>query len=467
MMLMSFVIFMVLFVAVGLFSARFRQNTSEDYLVASGSIKPWMAGFSLFATENSGWMFVGYIGTVYLVGLSAIWILLGWYFGEILILWRAARIFKAKSVEQNAKSYAEILGNWHGQNHKYLRLACAWITIIFLSTYAAAQLAAGGKALNILMGIDIQTSAIIGFLMVVAYCWAGGIRATIWTDAVQSIVMVGSLIMIVGISLSHIGGFGEMFTQLEAIDPKLSSLTSDDYRFGFLLFVLGWVFSGVGILGQPHLMVRFMVLDKVENAKKTLLYYLAMVSSSTLLCTFAALCARLLVADSVGDDPELALPAIAAEFMPPVLAGLFLAGLFAAAMSTADSLVLSSSAALTHDAVPKYKDNALWNKVGTIFIASLALGIALMDNASVFKLVTFAWSVMSAGFAPLILVYTFNQKLTQAQALVMMVAGIAVALIWEIQGLSNDIYNAFPGIMAGLILFGIFKIYNSKLKKSA
>ena len=462
-MLISFIFFLLCFIAVGLYSVKFRQNTVDDYLLASSSIKPWMAGFSLFASENSGWMFVGYVGLAYTTGLSAIWVLLGWVFGEILILLKTARPYRAQSEKVKATTYGGLLSGWHGTDYKYLRYASAILTVLFLSTYAAAQLSAGGKALNVLIGWDLKLTAFIGFVIVLAYCWAGGIRATIWTDAVQAIVMIISLSMILGISLYHAGGFSGILGNLKAIDPGLVMLLGDDGILSFLLFATGWLFAGIGIMGQPHLMVRYMVLDDVDNAHKVVWYYAGLYSFMVILCTFTALGARVLIPELMETDPELALPSMAATYLPSVFSGMFLAGLFAAAMSTADSLVLSSSAALTKDILfNKNTTKPLWNKIGTVFIASVALGIALMENANVFQLVVFAWSAMAAGFTPILFVYCLGAKLTQPQALTMMIGGIIVSVYWEISGLTNEIYSAFPGIITGMILFGLFKIFARK-----
>ncbi|MCB1651504.1 MAG: sodium/proline symporter, partial [Alphaproteobacteria bacterium] len=157
-----------------------------------------------------------------------------------------------------------------------------------------------------------------------------------------------------------------------------------------------------------------------------------------------------------------ALPVLAVQNMPGILAGMFLAGLFAAAISTADSQVLSSSAALTNDLFPKYKNSRLFVKGGTVLVALLALGIVLYGNTNVFKLNTFGWSVMAAGFAPLVFLYSLDKKVSQIQALSMMITGAAASIAWEIAGLSGDIYNVLPGMAAAFLTYGILKTRTGK-----
>lgn len=454
-MIISFIFFLAAFVVIGLLSARYRTATTADYLLASKDVKPWLVGLSFFATENSAWMFVGYIGLAYKIGFSAIWVLIGWYVGEVIILSRTAKKIRQQTDKINAQTYSGLLGRWTGEEYKWVRTLSALITVIFLGVYAAAQLNASGKALNVLTGIEFSHAAIIGFFIILAYCLAGGLRATIWTDAAQALVMLLSLVMIVIVALGEVGDFSGLMTSLNDIDPNLTNVFHGDYKFGLLGFFFGWLFAGVGVLGQPHAMVRFMVVDKPENVRQAIYYYGGMVTILSVLTTLAAVCARVLLPDLLAGDPELALPTLSMALLPEILVGFFLAGLFAAAISTADSQVLSSSAALTRDLTSKYKDSYVWTKVGTILVASIALLISLTGSGNVFTLVIFAWSVMAAAFAPLMVVYTLGHAPKQPQALLMMVGGVVASLAWDFAGLSGDMYNVLPGFVTGLALFYI------------
>ena len=209
----------------------------------------------------------------------------------------------------------------------------------------------------------------------------------------------------------------------------------------------------MGVLGQPHVMVRFMVIDKPKNVQKAILYYAGFVTVLTILCTVAALSARVLLPDLLGSDPELALPTLSSSFMPGVLSGLFLAGLFAATMSTADSQILASSAALTRDLVPKYKDNVLWTKSGTILVAILALTVAMNGDKNVFRLALYGWSAMAASMGPLLLVYALGKKPSQIHAIIMMLVGAGVSIGWEEAGLTGDMFNVLPGVAASLFIY--------------
>lgn len=453
-MIYSFLAFLALFVAIGMIAHRKSTGTTVDYLLASKNVKPWLTGFSFFATENSGFMFVGFIGLAYGIGVSAIWILLGWYLGETLILLATAKKFRQQTDVVDAHTYSDLLARWTGQDYKYVRWLSALVIIVFLSVYAAAQFTAGGKALNVALGWDLHYGAIIGFFIVMAYCFSGGIRATIWTDAVQAIVMFLSLVLIVGFSLEKIGGFNALIDGLQAIDPALLDVMGGSYKYGILGFFAGWLFAGVGVMGQAHVMVRFMVIDEAANTGRAVWYYAGLVTILTTLCMIAALCGRVLLPEL--NDAELALPTLSADFLPAILGGLFLAGLFAASISSADSQILSSSAALTRDLFPKYPQNVWWAKAGTLLIGLIALGIVLSGQDNVFKLSTFAWSIMAAGMAPLFFLYMMEKKPTQPHALLIMTAGITASGAWEYFGLSGDLYNVLPGLVAGMLSYYLF-----------
>lgn len=455
MLIVSFIFFLLLFVAIGIASTRFHQKTTEDYLLASKNVKPWLVGFSFFATENSGFMFVGFIGMAVVSGLSAIWLLIGWYVGEVFILSFTARKVREQTHLLGVETYSELLSKWTGQEMTIVRRLSALLIMVFLGVYGAAQLSAGSKALNVLMGWDYSTGAIIGFFIVLAYCAAGGIRASIWTDAAQAIVMLISLIVLTAAGLSEVGGYGELFTKLGSADEKLTYLFPSDLKFGFTLFFLGWLFAGMGVLGQAHVMVRFMVIDKAENVKRALFYYLGMVSVLSVLCLTVGLVCRVMIPELTTGDPELGLPMLSSQLLPSVLTGLVLAGLFAAAISTADSQILSSAAAFSRDLLPIGDNSYMWSKVGTVIVSVLALLIAISGYDNVFALVTFAWSVMASGFAPLMFLLVIGKKPTELLALITMIVGIAASVAWKYSGYADQIYNVLPGIVAGLIAYVI------------
>lgn len=449
----SFSIFFMIFLAIGLYSATRGRQTKEDYYLASRNVAPSLVGLSAVATNLSGYMFIGVIGYTYVTGLASIWLMLGWIAGDFIASIFIHKKLRMAAERTNDVTFGSLLSRWNGTNFIYYRRMAAIITIIFLGAYAAAQFAAGGKALNAIFGWDQNSGAILVSVVVILYCLAGGIRASIWTDAAQAFVMLLAMTALFFMGIFHLGGIGPTWEQMRNIPNFLDWFPSDliiPGASGMLLFALSWMFAGLSVIGQPHVMIRFMALDTPRNMTVARIYYYGFFAVFYALATGVGMLSRIYLPDLQSIDPELALPRMAQMLMPSVLVGIVLAGLFAATMSTADSLVLSCSAALTHDLLPKKAETTFRIKLATGGVTALALGIALSQNHSVFNLVILTWSTLASAFGPLLIVYAMGGRPGEKTALAMCGTGIAIALIWRQLGWHDSIYEGMPGILSGL-----------------
>ena len=458
MMTASFIFFLLCFVVIGVLSVLHHKKNNADYLLAGKDVKPWLVALSAVATNNSGYMFIGLIGFAYIAGLHAAWLMIGWIVGDFIISFLVHKRLREKTGETGALSFMGVLCQWNGGEQKILRVIGGLLILAFLGTYAGAQLSAGSKALHVLFGWDYALGAIIGAVIVLVYCFAGGLRASIWTDAAQSFVMIVAMTLMCVLTIQQVGGFEAFQTNLNAVNATFMNWfpPEKDAQFGPALFVLGWVFAGLGVVGQPHIMVRFMAMDNAESMKRVRYYYYSWYSVFAVLCVCTGLAARLLIPETESFDPELALPSMAQDLLHPVFAGLVLAGLFAATMSTADSQILSCTASITRD-LRQGKPLAYWlTKVSTIFITAIALLIALYGNDSVFTLVIIAWSALACAFAPMFIVLAFGGHFSEKLGIAMMAAGLGTMMIWRHYGLSGAIYEIMPGMVAGLLVYVVF-----------
>ena len=446
----------------GFLSVLKKKNTSLDYLLANQEIKPWLAAISAIATSNSGYMFIGQIGFTYVYGLQSVWLMFGLIFGDFISSLFVHKNLRKKSQELKVVSFANLVSKWHGANYKYVQLFGGFIILIFLSTYAAAQLNAGSKSMHILFGLDYRLGAIIGGIIVLLYCFSGGIRASIWTDAAQSLVMIIAMFLMVFFGIKELGGFSNFINELHKISPDyMKWFPSTEFSEFFLapyMFIIGWFFSGVGVIGQPHVMVRFMTIDNTKNIPKTRIYYYTWYTLFYSLSILAGFVARLLIPETNNIDPELALPTLALNLLPEFFVGVVLAGIFAATMSTADSQIISCTASITNDLSFNKKNNYLTNKVVTLFVTVFVVTIAINDNKSVFNLVLMSWSTLACCFSPLLIINSLKQKISEVLSLMMMVIPLITLLVWRHFGLNNFIYEVAPGIMSGLLTFFIFKL---------
>lgn len=452
-MVVSFIGFLLLFTLIGVSSARLSKGTGHDYYLAGASVKPWLTGLSAVATNNSGYMFIGVIGYTYVTGLPAIWLMIGWISGDFLgSLFVHARL-RAATARTGQVSYAGVLSHWHGASNPFLQRVIALISLLLLLAYASAQLVAGSKALHVLFGWPEWAGAVLGAVLVVAYCMAGGIRASIWTDAAQSLVMIVAMTLLLVVAVDALGGITAASVAMRGI-PGFTQWFPDDLLLpgipGVVLFALGWMFAGVSVIGQPHVMVRFMALDNVAHMRQAKTWYYLWFTAFHGMAIAVGMLSRIYLGDTASFDAELALPTMALELLPPTLVGLILAGIFAATMSTADSLVLSCSAAVTSDLSPVKIQKALYLKLSTVAITAIALSLALANSKSVFSLVIMAWSGLASAFAPLLIALCLGREPSQNISLIALFSGLLVALVWRLLGWEQLIYEGLPGILVGL-----------------
>lgn len=454
-MILSFLGFLLLFTLIGVSSARQSRGTRQDYYLASGSVRPWLVGLSAVATNNSGYMFIGVIGYTYATGLASIWLMTGWIVGDLLASSLIHHRLREATARTGEVSYGGVLASWYGTNQRALQRLIGCISLLFLLAYASAQLVAGSKALHVLFGWPDWLGAVLGAVMVTLYCFAGGIRASIWTDAAQSIVMVVAMTLLLVVATQSVGGVDSALQQMRAVEGFMNWAPDDlvlPGLAGVVLFVVGWLFAGMSVIGQPHVMVRFMTLDDNRSMLRARLWYYLWFTAFYCLATGVGMLSRIYLPESASFDAELALPTMAAELLPPVLVGLVLAGVFAATMSTADSLVLSCSAALTHDVLPRQVRSTWLIKLFTLGVCALALAWALLNEQTVFSLVILSWSGMASALAPLLIVLSLGHRPGQVLSVVTVLGGLATALFWRYLGLHNAVYEGFPGIMSGLLL---------------
>lgn len=451
----SFVILLGLFFSIGLASAVKSKGTGKDYYLADQSVSPLFSGLSAVATNNSGYMFIGVIGYTYAVGLSSIWLMIGWIAGDFLaslFIHQKLHIATAKTGEA---SYSGVLATWSGGNMLVWRRVAAVLTLVFLGAYAAAQISAGSKALAGVLGWNRTVGASLMAVMVLSYSVAGGIRASIWTDVAQSVVMLVAMIILVFFALASLGGVGNVMQAWQAI-PGYFDLAPPGLALpglmGIVLFLVGWLVAGLSVIGQPHIMVRFMALKDATSIKSARIYYYTFFIIFYTLATVAGMLARLYLPELNSLDPEMALPMMAVQLLPPVLVGVVLAGIFAATMSTADSLVLSCSSAITNDLLPNRAKSQMLIKLVTAAVTVLALLISLYASTSVFDLVIMSWSVMAVAFGPILILLAINRVMSEKVAIIVMAIGILVALLWRYAHLHHMVYEGLPAMFLALLL---------------
>ena len=413
---------------------------------------PALAALSAVSTWNSGFMFIGFIGFMWLMGYSAIWVSIISTIGQFVAWIWLYKYIQKEGNERNVRSLSSLVASVKGAPEAKMAAICS---VAFLLIYAGAQLSSGGKALFAMLGWAEWIGIIIGFVLVVAYCYAGGIRASIWTDAAQSCVMIIGSSLLCYVALSEVGWFSGLHSSLNSIDPALTSATPPDLELGFSMWVFAFFLGGLGVAGQPQVVSRIMTLESEEDRKQACIWFFVWQTPFLFLMIFIGLASRVIFPESGSFDPELALPLLAMDVLGPFWVGLILASIFAATMSTADSQVLACTAAITDDLFPEWSTNHKKTKITTMvmaFVATcLSLGAYFTGNNSVFSLVVLAVYGLGGMFIPLIIVRMSGFKPSTQHSMVMMTAALVAVITWRLLGLNEQIFESVPGMGAAFI----------------
>jgi len=447
----SFLLFMLFFAGVGLASMRVKEDTTDDYLVAGRGMHPALAALSAVSTWNSGYMFIGFIGFIFIHGYSAVWIALVSTVGQVVAWIWLYKYIQKEGHERGIRSLSSLVSNKTGSPEAKL---AAILSVLFLSIYAAAQLTAGGVALKSMLGWSEIIGILIGFVLVVAYCYAGGIRASIWTDAAQSCVMIVGSTILCYVAIQEVGGFSGLHATLKGLDANMVSIYPSSLKFGATLWIAAFFLGGLGVAGQPQVVSRVMTLKDDKARKEAAVWFFVWQTPFIILMFLIGLACRAVFIEMGASDAETGLPVLAMEVLNPFLAGVILASIFAATMSTADSQVLACTAAITDDVKPEWSQNHSATKKVTLAVAVFATLISLVGQQftgfgdSVFALVVLAVYGLGGIFVPLLLIRMMGYEPDTNHTIAMMIAAMSGVIIWTILGYGADVFPSVPGMGA-------------------
>lgn len=425
--LTTLVVYNAFLIGVGLW-ARQRNESVEDFYLAGRRLGPWIAGISASASSSSAWTLLGVSGAAYAWGLPALWLFPATVLGFLINWgWVAPRL-RTLAAEENAITLSaviapETLGAMRGT---VLRVAAVIIVFSF-TFYIASQFEAAGKAFESAFGLSKQASILLGAGVVLAYTLLGGFWAVSITDSLQGCLMALAALVLPVVALVEVGGPVALLEGLsaagEAPAAQFSGVTG-------LVFVLAMFGITVGYPGQPHVVNRFMALRDDESLRRgrvIALSWAILVYSGMLLL---GLSARVLFAES--GDAEQVFFQTAQRLLPAVVAGVMLAAVLSAIMSTADSQILVASSSISHDwslASGGTARNLSGSRITVVVILILATVLALLWRADIFSRVLFAWVALGAAFGPILVLRLMNRNVSPGGTLAAMLVGFSSTLI--------------------------------------
>ncbi len=467
--LVGIVIYLVILIVIGLWGSRYTK-TEAQYFIGGRKIKVLAATLSDKASDFSGWLMLGYPGQAFKAGLGAFWAGIGCFFGTLadyLLIGPRLRIYAGKFRAITVPDYLEARLK---DNTKLIRIIGAIIILVFMTAYVSAQFTAGGKALSQAFGVDVTTGILITAIIVLIYVLTGGFFAVVWTDVVQALFMVTTLVIISAIALNVAGGLENAVKIMESVDPKHVHPFGGAIGLSALIFAIGYASWIVGYLGQPHIITRYMSVEDPRKLRRPGIFISGIWTAIVLICAFlAGFVGFALVEKGVisVDDPEKVIPAMAIAFLPSWLAGFIIAGILAAIMSTADSQLLVASSAVSRDILHKTVGMELEQKhmvnIGRIVVVILtiiAYFSAISGSKMVYAMVATAWGGLAVGFGPIVTLSLWWKRVTKEAGIIGMAYGLISEVIlestiygWEFNPNAPGIFGAIGAVLNGVPVF--------------
>lgn len=447
--ILAFVLYLLMMVAIGAIYSR-KNNNTADYFLGGRKLGGFVAALSAQASDMSGWLLMGLPGSIYALGTGQAWIAIGLFIGTVLNwLFISGRLRKYTIRANNSLTLPTYFENrFHDKKRVLLFISSVTIVVFFL-VYTASALAAGGKLFTSVFGVDYRLALTIGAVVILTYTFLGGFLAVCTTDFVQGMLMLVALLVVPIMAVSLIGS-GNVLSSIDqsgvaggsAAFLSLFSNGGQPYRAVDIISGLAW---GLGYCGMPHILVRFMAVKNEKELTKSKGMAIVWVFLSLVAACVIGVIGRAYLYPTIlegGATENVFIQMILKMFLDdvylPIVGGIFLCGILAAIMSTADSQLLVSASSVAEDIVKGIikkdaRDETIFriSKITVLVIAVLAYLIALNPDSSIMGLVSNAWAGLGAAFGPTVLLSLYWKRTNFQGAVAGIVAGAITVILWD------------------------------------
>jgi len=462
----TFLGYLGLMLAIGVYAYK-KTSSSTDYFLGGRNLGPWPAALSAGASDMSGWLLLGLPGYAYAAGFEALWLAGGLLIGTWLNWLICAKRLRTYSIITKSITLPDFLSSRFNDKSKAIQICSAFFILLFFLFYTSSGLVAGGKLFETVFGLDYQFAVTVGTICVVSYTLFGGFLAVSWTDLVQGLLMSAAL-LIVPITAME-GGFSDLTAGLANINPELLTIWQDtkgeDLSAIAIISLVAW---GLGYFGQPHILARFKATRSNKDlvtARRIAVIWTALSMTGAMLVGLVGLVYTTNNNISMGDTETIFMLLVNSIFHP-VIAGILLAAILAAIMSTADSQLLVSSSALAEDFYKQLvrpsatsEELVMVGRVGVVVLSIIALVLAMNPDSSVLGLVSYAWAGFGAAFGPAIILSLYWRGMNRNGALAGIIVGALTVVVWkQISGGIFDLYEIVPAIILATISIVVVSI---------
>ena len=448
-------VYFIALIGIGIWATRRGAGQNlESYFLGGRSVGPMVTGLTLQATAMSGYQFLGAGALGHTQGYFSLWYMLGDMGGGVLNMSILGRRMRKLSQILGAVTSIEYLEKRYPS--PWVRAIAAPLALVLLFFYVLAQFIAGGQGLALVTGLDYTVALVLTVGVITFYTFAGGYLAVAYTDAFQAFIMLIGVLWILFAALSQMGGLGAANETIGQIDPSLLTVWGQglayEGQWGVILSAL-LIFS-VGVLGWPHVVVRHMAMQRPSHARRAagyvMVWSLLFVSAPTLIGIISV------ATVPEGTDPELAIFVTAQQMLPAFALGIVMAGIMAAIMSTADSILLQAGTIASRDIYqrfinPQMNDRQMVWVSRSIVLAIAVVGvlIAAFEPPAVFDLVVFTTAILGSAFAPAYVAAVWWPKANSVGAIASIVTGAGITILWELMNLAGG--TGLGSTLVGLV----------------
>ena len=493
--MITMVLYMLVVIGIGLAFAKRANQSSEDYFLGGRTLGPWVTAMSAEASDMSGWLLMGLPGVAYWCGIAnAAWTAIGLAVGTYINWLITSKRLRRYSEKAKAITLPEFFSNRFHEDKKVIMMLAALFILVFFTVYAASCLVTCGKLFSTLFGFEYVPMMIVGAVFVLVYTIIGGFLAESASDFMQAIVMIVALVVVVVTGTVAAGGLGAVIENAQNIPGFLDffgaatpvmqdgaqQIVNGAPVFGeagtySVLTILSSVAWGLGYFGMPQVLLRFMAIRKEGELKMSRRIATVWVLISLTVSVFIGLMGRTLfpVALTTEASAENVFIVLATNLLPPLLAGLVMAGILAATISSSDSYLLIAASAFAKNIYQgllhkKASDKeVLWiSRITLLLITVIAIFIALDEDSVIFTIVSFAWAGFGATFGPLMLFCLFWKRINRAGAIAGMVSGGVMVFVWNLLvrplGGIWDIYELLPAFLISCVCIVVVSLLTAE-----
>ena len=457
--LATFGVYLAGMVLIGFWAWR-RTRDFDDFILGGRSLNPLVTALAAGASDMSGWLLMGLPGALYANGASEAWIALGLVVGA-WANWRyvAARLRIYTERAQNALTLPDYFTARFEDTSRLLRVIPAIVILVFFAIYSASGIVAGARLFEGLFDVSYPVAMLAGAAATIAYTAIGGFLAVSWTDTVQGTLMILALLIAPVVVITAGGGPADSVALIAQFDPAKVDWFHGTTFVG-IVSLMAW---GLGYVGQPHILARFMAAESaaaIKPARRIAMTWMVLCLAGAMACGFFGIAWALGNPEAkatIDANPERVFLVLAQQLFNPWVAGVLMAAVLAAIMSTLSCQLLVCSSALTEDFYKPFlrprasQRELVWvGRITLLMVSVVAIGLAWNPENSVLDMVSYAWAGFGAAFGPVVVLSLLWPRMTRNGALAGMVVGAAVVLVWK-QYAWLGLYEMVPGVIAATL----------------